>query len=311
MIKLKTLLEYTRNKKEKLSEYMFYDEANKILPGQNKAPHGVIILNGNQSYSVVNKKQQANKILVGMNHGAPLLLSRDLYILIVNVGNRYGYFYEGRTKEIHLSKLKYKGGYDENANEQLTAKDIPEEVRPYGTYVFFVDESKGNTLGDLLAVLNKKEVELKIQKEKDNTVKLPSEMTIFDVMLNVEFSPGLKIYDQVYLYKNVAKTYSPDEKNRYLNKYLTLIGVRNLAEALCTPENFSTFWKAGKQAIFGNEETSKKFTDPIGTVREQLVLNKYKGGVFFWGSGHLHSYQRTNKFKMIGGETIGNDIKTT
>lgn len=309
MIKLKNLLQEVGEaikgaKKTKIVNYMFKNKANKILSGENKAPHGVIFLDsGNKNTD----KKNAVKALVGMAHGLPLLLSKDLYVSIKKIGNKYGYYYEGRGIEPYLNKIKFKSGYDEDANENLTRNDI-KGIEPYGIYTLFVDEGRSNTIRDYISWITKKENELKDKKKKNKNIKLLSEMSIFNVIINIDYSPGLKIYQQAYVFKKLAANFSPAEMRKYLTKYLNEAQVMNLANKKCTIQNFYTFWKTTNKNIFGSSKTAKILTDHIGKVREKFVLTNYNGGVFFWGSGHLHSYVESYKYKLIGGEKIGSDL---
>ena len=229
---------------------------------KSEAPRGVIF--------------DGNKVFVGKEHMEPLVLSDELVEKIKEIGDKYGYWYEGSgggdvpTTTGFNNKSKYEGSWD---NEfQKTVKGYPPEY----LYTIFantnVNHQRDNLLNPSISIFDsimkaqKKVAYLKNRELDDSTLKK------FLSMCSEKDVNFLKLSDLPATKKNV---------NMFLDK----------GESLSWPKNWKEYPNnAGKVA--------KKVED----ARNTFLLNR-KTGVYFAGSGHLIELLRLDdSLKMIGGE---------
>ena len=229
---------------------------------KSEAPRGVIF--------------DGNKVFVGKAHMEPLVLSDELVEKIKEIGDKYGYWYEGSgggdvpTTTGFNNKSKYEGSWD---NEfQKTVKGYPPEY----LYTIFantnVNHQRDNLLNPSISIFDsimkshKKFGYFKNRELDDSTLKK------FLSMCSEKDVDFLKLSELPATKENV---------NMFLNK----------GESLSWPKNWKEYPnKAGKLA--------KKVED----ARNTFILNR-KTGVYFAGSGHLIELLRLDdSLKMIGGE---------
>ena len=212
---------------------------------------------------------------VGKNHELPLKVSNEIYKKIKDIGDKYGYWYEGDGGDVSTStgfsdKSKYRGSWDDAFVK--TVKGYPPEY----LYTIFantkVNHQRENLLNDSISIFDsimkaqKKIAYLQDRKFDKATLK---KFLIMCSEKNVDFIELSKL---------------PATKNN-VNMFL------NKGEKLSWPKNWEEYPnKAGKVA--------KKVDD----ARNTFLIGR-TSGVYFAGSGHLTELLRLDKsLKMIGGE---------
>lgn len=233
-------------------------------PQESPAPYGVIFKSDKVAF-------------VGREHKQPLTLTNELVGKIKDIGDKYGYWYEGNSGDVstttHFSdKSKYEGSWDHEF--ESTIKGYPPEF----LYTIFTNTNvngqkkkipnESKSIFDSIMALQTKIAYLKDRKFDELTLKK------FLSMCNENNTDFVEMSKLPATQNNV---------NSFLNK----------GEKLMWPKNWVEYPnKAGKIA--------KKVDD----MRNKFLLNR-ESGVYFAGSGHLVELMRLDSsLKMIGGEKI-------
>lgn len=235
---------------------------------ESKAPHGVII--------------DGNRAFVGKNHGKPLILSDDLLEKIKDIGDKYGYWYEGNGGDVASSsplpndKKQYEGSFDDDFQESV--KGTPPEFY----YVMFSN--------------------VDVNKAVDKLTN--PKLSIFDSIMSGYTEDKKK--RQLYYMRDV----SPDANT--LKKFLQMVSddehdFLEMSKMPATEENSKKFLKTGEKRMW--PKNWNEYPNNAGKVaqkansRRDRYLADQKEGVFVVGSGHLVDIVKLSKsFKMIGGE---------
>ena len=235
---------------------------------ENKAPYGVIFDN--------------NKIIVGKDHKKSLILSDDLIKKIKNIGDKYGYWYEGNGGDVSSSnpfptnKNDYKGSFDDEFEKSI--KGEPPEFY----YVMFSNVKVNNT----------------IQKLTN------PRFSVFDSVLHGYTENNKKRH--MYYLRNVSP------KATTLKKFFEMVSddendFLKMSKMQATKENSEKFLRTGEKRMWPSNWSEYPFN--AGKVakkanhqRDEYLANQ-KSGVYIVGAGHLIDIVKLNKaFKMIGGE---------
>lgn len=228
----------------------------------SEAPYGVIFKNNTIAY-------------VGRNHGKPLVLSTSLIKKIKEIGNKYGYWYEGNggdvesTSNFHNKKI-YEGSWDHEFSKTL--KSYPPEF----LYTIFTNTN--------------------VNKQKE---KIPNKQkTIFDSIMSLQSEIS-------YL-----KHKSFDEKT--LRKFLMMCSEDNvdfvkMSQLPATSENVNDFLDKGESLMWPKNwkdypNKAGKVAKKVDDMRNIFLLSR-ESGVYFAGAGHLIELQKLDKsLKILGGE---------
>lgn len=229
---------------------------------KSEAPRGVIF--------------DGNKVFVGKEHMEPLVLSDELVEKIKEIGDKYGYWYEGSgggdvpTTTGFNNKSKYEGSWD---NEfQKTVKGYPPEY----LYTIFANTN--------------------VNHQRDN-------------LLN----PSISIFDSIMKsHKKFGYFKNREIDDSTLKKFLSMCSEKDvdflkLSELPATKENVNMFLDKGESLSWPKNwkeypNNAGKVAKKVEDARNTFLLNR-KTGVYFAGSGHLIELLRLDdSLKMIGGE---------
>ena len=229
---------------------------------KSEAPRGVIF--------------DGNKVFVGKEHMEPLVLSDELVEKIKEIGDKYGYWYEGSgggdvpTTTGFNNKSKYEGSWD---NEfQKTVKGYPPEY----LYTIFANTN--------------------VNHQRDN-------------LLN----PSISIFDSIMKsHKKFGYFKNRELDDSTLKKFLSMCSEKDvdflkLSELPATKENVNMFLDKGESLSWPKNwkeypNNAGKVAKKVEDARNTFLLNR-KTGVYFAGSGHLIELLRLDdSLKMIGGE---------
>jgi len=229
---------------------------------KSEAPRGVIF--------------DGNKVFVGKAHMEPLVLSDELVEKIKEIGDKYGYWYEGSgggdvpTTTGFNNKSKYEGSWD---NEfQKTVKGYPPEY----LYTIFANTN--------------------VNHQRDN-------------LLN----PSISIFDSIMKsHKKFGYFKNRELDDSTLKKFLSMCSEKDvdflkLSELPATKENVNMFLDKGESLSWPKNwkeypNNAGKVAKKVEDARNTFLLNR-KTGVYFAGSGHLIELLRLDdSLKMIGGE---------
>lgn len=235
----------------------------------NKAPRGVIFNN--------------NSVYVGKSHKNPLILSNDLTKKIIEIGNKYGYWYEGRGADVPTSSplptniKKYKGSFDEDFENSI--KGTPPEFY----FVMFSNVDVNNAVNRLTN----------------------SKLSIFDSIINGYTEDN----QRRYLYYMTQR--SPNSNT--LTKFLKMISDDNydfleMSKMKATKENSKKFLKTGEKIMWPAKNWQEypykagKIAQIANDRRDQYLIDR-KQGVYVVGSGHLLGMIKLDKsLKLIDGK---------
>jgi len=229
---------------------------------KSEAPRGVIF--------------DGNKVFVGKAHMEPLVLSDELVEKIKEIGDTYGYGYEGSggrdvpTTTGFNNKSKYEGSWD---NEfQKTVKGYPPEY----LYTIFANTN--------------------VNHQRDN-------------LLN----PSISIFDSIMKsHKKFGYFKNREIDDSTLKKFLSMCSEKDvdflkLSELPATKKNVNMFLDKGESLSWPKNwkeypNNAGKVAKKVEDARNTFLLNR-KTGVYFAGSGHLIELLRLDdSLKMIGGE---------
>ena len=229
---------------------------------KSEAPRGVIF--------------DGNKVFVGKAHMEPLVLSDELVEKIKEIGDKYGYWYEGSgagdvpTTTGFNNKSKYEGSWD---NEfQKTVKGYPPEY----LYTIFANTNVNHQR---------------------------------DILLN----PSISIFDSIMKsHKKFGYFKNREIDDSTLKKFLSMCSEKDvnflkLSELPATKENVNMFLDKGESLSWPKNwkeypNNAGKVAKKVEDARNTFLLNR-KTGVYFAGSGHLIDLLRLDdSLKMIGGE---------
>ena len=229
---------------------------------KSEAPRGVIF--------------DGNKVFVGKAHMEPLVLSDELVEKIKEIGDKYGYWYEGSgagdvpTTTGFNNKSKYEGSWD---NEfQKTVKGYPPEY----LYTIFANTN--------------------VNHQRDN-------------LLN----PSISIFDSIMKsHKKFGYFKNRELDDSTLKKFLSMCSEKDvnflkLSELPATKKNVNMFLDKGESLSWPKNwkeypNNAGKVAKKVEDARNTFLLNR-KTGVYFAGSGHLIELLRLDdSLKMIGGE---------
>ena len=229
---------------------------------KSEAPRGVIF--------------DGNKVFVGKAHMEPLVLSDELVEKIKEIGDKYGYWYEGSgagdvpTTTGFNNKSKYEGSWD---NEfQKTVKGYPPEY----LYTIFANTNVNHQR---------------------------------DILLN----PSISIFDSIMKsHKKFGYFKNRELDDSTLKKFLSMCSEKDvnflkLSELPATKENVNMFLNKGESLSWPKNwkeypNNAGKVAKKVEDARNTFLLNR-KTGVYFAGSGHLIELLRLDdSLKMIGGE---------
>jgi len=228
---------------------------------KSEAPRGVIF--------------DGNKVFVGKAHMEPLVLSDELVEKIKEIGDKYGYWYEGSGGDVPTTtgfnnKSKYEGSWDHEFKK--TINGYPPEY----LYTIFA-----NT---------------KVNHQRDN-------------LLN----PSISIFDSIMkAQKKVSYLKNRELDDSTLKKFLSMCSEKDvdflkLSELPATKENVNMFLNKGESLSWPKNwkeypNKAGKLAKKVEDARNTFILNR-KTGVYFAGSGHLIELLRLDdSLKMIGGE---------
>ena len=236
---------------------------------QSEAPYGVIF--------------DGDKAIVGKAHQKPLILSDELIKRIKNIGDKYGYWYEGGGGDVESSsplptdKKDYKGSFDEEFENSISG------TPPEFYYVMFANVTVNHNIRRLTN----------------------SDVSIFDSILQ-GYTENNKKWHLYYL-RHVAP------KADTLKKFFEMISDEKydfleMSKIKATKENATEFLRTGEKRMWPSSNWAEypynagKVAQKANKKRDEYLIDQ-KNGVYVVGSGHLVDLIKLNKsLKMIGGE---------
>lgn len=236
---------------------------------ESEAPRGVII--------------DGNKAFVGKAHKEPLILSDELLEKIKEIGNKYGYWYEGNGGDILSSsplptnKDDYEGSFDRDFEKSIDGEP------PEFYYVMFSNIKVNHAIRRLTN----------------------PRLSIFDSILR-GYNEENKHWHMYYLRDVLPRAAT-------LTKFLQSVSddehdFLEMSKMPATKENSQKFLETGEKRMWPPKNW-KEYPYNAGKIalkansQRDKYLASQKTGVYVVGSGHLVDIVKlNNSFKLIGGE---------
>jgi hypothetical protein len=209
-------------------------------------------------YLIIDKHDRA---FVGVDHGITPILNPDEINTIKQIGDQYGYWYEGAGGDKEVVKplfgnIEYRGSWDDKISS-IESQSIYTYI-----YTLFANTEENNTL---------------------NKVNNSQGASVFDKILN-----SYKLWTHEKL-----KSKSKKEIRELLNQFIKELGVDYYQDSKedATKYNVNNFILSVEEDMWDNwpdgENSAARLAFEANSERDQHLINTIKQGVFFIGKGHI------------------------